>query len=132
MQNLKSLQKRSQESLNHLVDLGKQQPESVQQWGVTVVAALTGALAVTAVAKGVLGVVGALAYPPVALTAGALGGGLFGWSFMQKNTQPQESATAEGAHEAVVVSAESLNDALAAISSAPTSSAPSDVTSEQS
>lgn len=87
MQNLNTLKTRSQESLAQLVDLGKQQPEQVQHWGVTVAAALAGALALTAVAKGVVGIVATLASPPVALTAGALGGGLFGWSFMQQRTQ---------------------------------------------
>ena len=91
MKNLESLKARGQQSLTPLVDLGKQQPENVQHWGVTAAAALVGALALTAVAKGVLGVVGTLANPPVALTVGALGGGLFGWSFMQGRTQPQAS-----------------------------------------
>jgi hypothetical protein len=102
MKNLESFKARSQESLAQLVDLGKQQPEPVQHWGVTVVAALGGAVVLAAVAKGVLGVVGTLAYPPVALTAGALSGGLFGWSFMQRRAQenslsPIESMTEQAA-----------------------------------
>ena len=86
MKNLESLKTRSQESLAHLVDLGKQQPEQVQHWGVTAAAALAGALALTAVGKGVLAIVSTVANPPVALTVGALGGGFFGWSFMQGRT----------------------------------------------
>ena len=59
-------------------------------------------LALAAIAKGVLGIVGTLAYPPVALTAGALGGGVFGWSFMQqraeeKTTSPADALAAEAA-----------------------------------
>ena len=98
MKNLESLKTRTQESVAHLVDLGRQQPEAVQQWGVTAGAALVGALALTAVSKGILGVVATLANPPVALTAGALGGGLFGWSFMQR--RPQTQADAAGAASA--------------------------------
>ena len=104
MKNLESLKTRAQESLTHLVDLGKQQPEQVQTWGITAAAALAGALALTAVAKGVLGVVATLANPPVALTAGALGGGVFGWSLMQRSTQPQASNTQEAVVEDIVVS----------------------------
>ena len=84
MQNLETIKTRSQESLSSLVERGKQQPENVQTWGVTAATGVAGALAVAAVAKGVLTVVGMLANPPVALTVGALGGGALGWSFMQK------------------------------------------------
>ena len=91
MKSLESLKNRSQESLAHLVDLGKQQPEQVQHWSVTAATAVAGALVVAAVAKGMLGVIATLAYPPVALTAGALGGGVFGWSFMQNRAHPEAS-----------------------------------------
>lgn len=119
MKNLETLKTRGQESLAHLVDLGKQQPEQVQYWGVTVVAALGGALALAAVAKGVLGIVGTLANPPVALTIGALGGGVFGWSFMQQYTQPQTN----GVQVAVIKDV--------AVSTIPISSASSTATTEQ-
>jgi len=89
MQTLETMKSKSQESINRLVDLGKQQPEQVRTWGVAAGAALAGALALTAVAKGVLGVVATLANPPVALSIGALAGGVLGWSFMQK---PQSDA----------------------------------------
>lgn len=102
MNNLESLKNRGQASVTKLVDLGKQQPEQVQTWGVTAVAALAGAVALTAVAKGVLGIVGTLAYPPVALTVGALGGGLFGWSFMQGRPQAEPSAPPAPAVDVVV------------------------------
>lgn len=103
---MQTLKTRSQESLSHLVDLGKQQPEQVQHWGVTAAAALAGALALTAVAKGVLGVVGTLAYPPVALTVGALGGGIFGWSFMQKRAEESTASAGDKASTDVVTAPE--------------------------
>ena len=84
MQTLQTMKSQSQEGINRLVELAKQQPEQVRTWGVAVVAALTGAVALTAVSKGVLGVVATLANPPVALSIGALAGGVLGWSFMQK------------------------------------------------
>lgn len=111
MKNLESLKTRSQESLTHLVDLGKQQPEQVQHWGVTAAAAVAGALVLTAVAKGVLGVVATLAYPPVALTAGALGGGVFGWSFMQRRTQERAKGTQESLASEAAVSIEPIHSA---------------------
>ena len=103
---MQTIKTRSQESLSHLVDLGKQQPEHVQHWGVTAAAALAGALALTAVAKGVLGVVGTLAYPPVALTVGALGGGIFGWSFMQKRAEEATTSAGDKVDTAVVTAPE--------------------------
>ena len=103
---MQTIKTRSQESLSHLVDLGKQQPEHVQHWGVTAAAALAGALALTAVAKGVLGVVGTLAYPPVALTVGALGGGIFGWSFMQKRAEESTTSAGDKVDTAVVTAPE--------------------------
>jgi hypothetical protein len=95
MQSLESIKDKGQESLNRLVDLGKSQPAEVQTWSVTGGAAVAGALAVMAVAKGVLAIVGTLANPPVALTVGALAGGAIGWSFMQKSTGAEGSVTGE-------------------------------------
>ncbi len=94
MQTLETMKSKSQERINRLIDLGKQQPEQVRTWGVTAGAALAGAVALTAVAKGVLAVVGTLATPPVALSIGALAGGVLGWSFMQK-PQPDAPTVAE-------------------------------------
>ncbi|MEZ4735971.1 MAG: hypothetical protein R3E79_53455 [Caldilineaceae bacterium] len=91
MQNLTTLKVKSQESLNRLVERAQQQPPEVQLWGVVAVSAVAGGIVVAAGAKGLLAVVGTLAVPPVALTVGALGGGILGWSFMQNQT----AATAE-------------------------------------
>lgn len=110
MKNLEGLKSRSQESLTHLADLGKRQPPEVQTWSVTAATAVVGALAVAAAAKGVLAVVGTLAYPPVALTAGALGGGLFGWSFMKQQTKSQDRAPAEAAADVALADAASNNE----------------------
>ncbi|MEZ4868144.1 MAG: hypothetical protein R3C14_42850 [Caldilineaceae bacterium] len=96
MQSLETIKSKGQESLHRLVDLGKSQPEDVQLWGVTGGAAVAGALAVTAVAKGVLAIVATLANPPVALTVGAVAGGFAGWSFMQK-AKPVAEEAAEAA-----------------------------------
>lgn len=109
MKQVESIKTRGQESVSHLVDLGKQQPEEVQTWGVTAAAAFAGALALAAVAKGVLGVVGTLAYPPVALTVGALGGGLFGWSFMQRRAHPEASGSQEAVVEERAAPVESID-----------------------
>ena len=104
MQTVETMKSKSQESINRLVHLAKQQPEQVRTWGVTVGAALTGALALTAVSKGILGVVATLANPPVALSVGALAGGVLGWSFMQKpqsDTQSMAEAVAVDLNQAV-------------------------------
>ncbi|MEZ4734821.1 MAG: hypothetical protein R3E79_47620 [Caldilineaceae bacterium] len=91
MQTVETMKSKGQESLNRLVDLGKSQPPEVQTWGVTGGAAVVGALAVAAAAKGILAVVAVVANPPVALAVGALAGGAVGWSFMQKSQPTAES-----------------------------------------
>jgi hypothetical protein len=50
----------------------------------------------------VLGVVGTLANPSVALTVGALGGGLFGWSFIQRSSQSETNAAPEATADVAV------------------------------
>ncbi|MFN8495320.1 MAG: hypothetical protein U0350_47420 [Caldilineaceae bacterium] len=94
MQNITSLKVKGQEGINRLVDLGKQQPAPVQTWGITAAAAVGGALVLAATAQGVLAILATLAAPPVALTVGAIGGGLAGWSYMQNHqaAQAQEPA----------------------------------------
>lgn len=92
MQSLETLKSKGQESVNRLVELGKSQPEQVQVWSVTGGAALVGALAVAATAKGVLAVIGTIANPPVALTLGALAGGALGWSYTHKAAPTVEAA----------------------------------------
>jgi hypothetical protein len=120
MKNLEALKSRSQENLAHLVDVGKQQSQQAKQWGVTAAATVAGALVMPAVAKGMLGVVALLTYPPVALTAGALGGGFFGWSFMQRRAQAQT----KGNQEAVAPEAAGLDvpfsSAASTVSAEPT------------
>ncbi|MBX3011552.1 MAG: hypothetical protein KF832_08585 [Caldilineaceae bacterium] len=104
MQNLETLKTKSQASLNRLVEFGKQQPAEVQMLGVVGAAAVAGGVAAAAVAKGVLGVVSLLASPSIALTVGAVGGGLIGWSLMQEQKPTPEAAPAEAAPTVVAVS----------------------------
>ena len=84
MQSLEALKSKGQESLNRLADLGRSQPEEVQMWSVIAGTAIVGALAVAAVAKGVVSVFAAVASPPVALAVGAVAGGALGWSLTKK------------------------------------------------
>lgn len=97
MKNITDLKTVGQSSLTRLVDLGKQQPEHVQTWGMTAAAATVGALALAATAQGLLAILATLAAPPVALTVGAIGGGLAGWSYIQsqKAASDQPNAGAE-------------------------------------
>lgn len=95
MQSLETIKSKSQENLNRLVELGKSQPPEVKTWGVTGAAAVGGALALTAVAHGVLAVLATLASPPVALAVGAVAGGALGWSLMQPSKTPTTPAATE-------------------------------------
>lgn len=88
MQSLTTLKTKSQEGFNRLVENAQQQPSEVKLWGVVAASALVGGVAVAATAKGVLAIVSTLAFLPVALSVGALGGGAIGWSLMQNQSAP--------------------------------------------
>ena len=99
MKNLTDLKTAGQENLNRLVDLGKQQPQQVQTWGITAAAAVAGAVALAVTAQGLLAILATLAAPPVALAIGAIGGGVAGWSFIQSQKTadaPQSTLVTEG------------------------------------
>ena len=84
MKNLEAIRTAGQENLNRLVDLGKEQPPEVKTWGVTAGAALAGGLVMTAGAQGLLAIFATLASLPVSLTVGAIGGGVLGWLYMER------------------------------------------------
>lgn len=84
MKNLESIRAAGQENINRLVDLGKQQPDGVKTWGVTATAAVVGGVALAAGTQGLLAILATLAAPPVALTVGAIGGGILGWLYMER------------------------------------------------
>jgi len=111
MQTLETLKIKSQENLNRLVELGKEQPSEVKTWGVTAGAAVAGGLALTATAQGLLAVFATLASLPVSLTVGAIGGGVLGWLYIdQKKTANKATATAEPATVAAEITMpESVN-----------------------
>jgi len=100
MQTVETFKAKSQETLNNLLEKGKEQPEEVRTWGVTAGGAVVGAIALAAVAKGVLAILATLASPPVALTIGAVGGGVFGWNFMKSQNTPS-NATPEAQPETI-------------------------------
>lgn len=83
MKNLETIKTKSQAGMTHLVELGKQPSPAVKAWGVTAATAAAGGITLAVAAKGVLAIVGMLAAPPVALTVGALGGGVLGWRYLQ-------------------------------------------------
>lgn len=97
MQTLETVKVRGQASLANLVEKAKEQPDDVKTWGVTAGGAIVGAVALTAVASGVLAVLATLAAPPVALTVGAIGGGVLGWNYMRnrQTTPPPFTPPAE-------------------------------------
>jgi len=71
------------------------EPTEVKTWGVPAGSALIGAMAMAVSAQGVLTLATFLAMPPLALTVGALGGGLLGWRYMRnQQAKPVGLATA--------------------------------------
>ena len=106
MQTFETIKSKSQETINNLVEKGKEQPKGVKTWGITAGGAVVGAVAVSAVAKGAVALLSTLALPPVALTLGAVGGGVLGWNFVnsQKVDQSEDGTTpAETLTEAAAI-----------------------------
>ena len=100
MKNLEAIRTAGQENLNRLVNLGKEQPPEVKTWGVTAGAAAAGGLLMVAGAQGLLAIFATLATLPVSLTVGAIGGGVLGWLYMERqktaNKATAVKATAAG------------------------------------
>ena len=108
MQTLETIKSRSQETWNTLLEKGKEQPDDVKRWGVTAGGAIVGAVIVPAVAKGVVAILATLTAPPIALTVGAVGGGVLGWNWMQESTAASANAPAAPASGAPAVEAAAI------------------------
>ena len=61
-------------------------------WAVIGSAAVAGGVAMAAVAKSALSVAGVLTFAPTSVTIGALGGGLLGWSYIQRQKAQNQAA----------------------------------------
>ena len=83
MQTLETMKSRSQAGLTSLVENAREQPPAIKKWGVTAGSAVVGAFALKAVSGGVVALLSTLTVPPVAMTLGAVGGGLLGWNYMR-------------------------------------------------
>ena len=126
MQSLNNLKSKGQESWQRLVETGQQQPESVALWGATAGGAVVGAVALTVAASGILAVVATLAAPPVALTIGAIGGGLLGWNYMHSRQMTPPTFTPPDASvpgEATLVAEASFEELPKVATTPPASSA---------
>lgn len=88
MNNLTTLKTKTQEGWQRLLDTAQQQPPEVQKWSIVAASAVAGGLVVAASAKSVLTIVSVIAAPPVALSVGAVAGGVLGWRYRQGKLQP--------------------------------------------
>ena len=61
-------------------------------WSGTAASAVAGSITLAMAAKGVIAIVSTLAFPPVALTVGAVAGGALGWNYLHGN---QNSAASD-------------------------------------
>lgn len=94
MQTVETLRSRSQTGITSLVDNAEEQPSSIKKWGVTAGSAVVGAVALKAAAGGIIALTALLMAPPVAMTLGAVGGGLLGWNYMRnRQTTPPLSVS---------------------------------------
>lgn len=94
MQMVETMKTRSQESFANVVQKVQAQPDGVKTWAATAGGAVVGALAVTAAASGIVALFATLAAPPVALTVGAVGGGLLGWNYIRQQQSANQPETA--------------------------------------
>ena len=120
MQSLKSIGRKSQESVVNLVERGREQPEQTTAWAVTAGGALVGALTLGVVAKGTAAVLTVLLSPPVAVAAGALGGGALGWNYMRSRQQGAQSNEVSGVEWSSVADDENLHQTVEVVDSVAT------------
>ena len=93
MQALETMKSKGQEGIKQLVTLGKAQSESVKTWGVTAGAAVAGSVALRVGAPGLVAILRTLAPLPVSLTVGAIGGGVLGWLYLERQKTAALDAT---------------------------------------
>lgn len=93
MQAISAIKGKSIASVINGLEKRKMPPLEAKTWGVVASGAVVGAVAVNAAAHGILALVALLAAPPVALTAGMLGGGFLGWRYMRQHQEKSLSAT---------------------------------------
>lgn len=91
MQRLETVKEQSRATFGSLLEKGKKQPDEVKAWGLAAGGAVVGALALAATAKSVVAVLATIASPPVAISVGAVGGGLLGWNYVHKYRSAGES-----------------------------------------
>ena len=94
MQALETMKNKGQAGIKQLVTLGKEQSESVKTWGVTAGAAVAGGLALRVGAPGLVAILRTLTPLPVSLTVGAIGGGVLGWLYLERQKAATLDATA--------------------------------------
>lgn len=97
MQTLETIKSKGQAGIKQLVTLGKAQSESVKTWGVTAGAAVAGGVALRVGAPGLVAILRTLTPLPVSLTVGAIGGGVLGWLYLERQkTATLDAATTAG------------------------------------
>jgi len=112
MEAMETVKMKSQESVARLLKQVQDQPQEVKTWGAAAGGAVVGALAVAGAANGILALLSTLAAPPVALTIGAIGGGVLTWNYVQQqvaskshNTPQDNTPQASVAHTKAVQAA---------------------------
>ena len=99
MQALETMKSKGQEGIKQLVTLGEAQSENVKTWGVTAGAAVAGGLALRVGAPGLVAILVTLAPLPVSLTVGAIGGGVLGWLYLDRQKKAAMDAIAAANRE---------------------------------
>ena len=81
MSKLEDAKENVQETISDMTE----EPGGVKTWGITAASATVGAIAVPTLAKGVVVLAALAAAPTIAVTAGAVGGGVLGWKYMTRS-----------------------------------------------
>ena len=103
MQTITDLKDKGQQGLNQAVDAGKQHTSTAKLIGVTAGAAVAGSVAMVVVAPPAIALAATLLIPSVAMTVGAVTGGVLGWRWMRNRTGEKAEAGTGSAEPVAVV-----------------------------
>ncbi|MEM7539268.1 MAG: hypothetical protein AAF639_44335 [Chloroflexota bacterium] len=110
---LTKMQTAGQDSINMISDMNSSQPSSTKKLVGVAVGGVGGGLVLAALGKGALTIASFLMSPVITFTAGAVAGGIYGWSYMHAQLSEEDDTPMEVARDTVEDIIESVAETVA-------------------